>query len=77
MPRRALVITREIMEATLAKLATYNPATTAPGVFPIYGAPPVILPAPPPGTIAVQLFESPAEDLQGMYILYLQVQRLP
>jgi hypothetical protein len=77
MPRRAVVITREIMEATLAKLATYNPATTAPGVFQIYGAPPVILPAPPPGTIAVQLFESPAEDLQGMYLLYLQVQRLP
>jgi hypothetical protein len=76
MPRRAVVITREIMEATLAKQATYNPATTAPGVFQIYGAPPVILPTPPPGTLAVQLFESPAEDLQGMYILYLQIERV-
>jgi hypothetical protein len=70
------VITREIMEAALAKQATYNPATTAPGVFPIYGAPPVVLPTPPPNTLAVQLFESPAEDLQGMYILYLQVERV-
>jgi hypothetical protein len=24
----------------------------------------------------VQLFESPQEDLQGMYILYLQVERV-
>ncbi len=77
LPRRAIVITREIMEATLAKLATYNPATVAPGVFAVYGAPPVVLPAPPPGTIAVQLFESPADDLQGMYIIYLKVERLP
>jgi hypothetical protein len=77
LPRRAIVITREILEATLAKLATYNPATVAPGVFAIYGAPPVVLPAPPPGTIAVQLFESPADDLQGMYILYLKVERMP
>jgi hypothetical protein len=77
MPRRAIVITREIIEASLAKLATYNPGTVAPGVFPIFGAPPVILPAPPPGTIAVQLFESPADDLQGMYILYLKVEKLP
>ena len=76
MPRRAVVITREIMEATLAKQATYNPASVPPGVFPIYGAPPVILPTPPPGTLAVQLFESPQEDLQGMYILYLQIERV-
>ena len=76
MPRRAIVITREIMEATLAKQATYNPASVPPGVFPIYGAPPVILPTPPPGTIAVQLFESPVQDLQGMYILYLQIERV-
>jgi hypothetical protein len=26
--------------------------------------------------LAVQLFESPAEDLQGMYILYLQIERV-
>lgn len=77
MPRRAIVITREIMEATLAKQATYNPATVAPGVFQVYGAPQVVLPTPPPGTLAVQLFESPAEDLQGMYILYLKVERYP
>jgi hypothetical protein len=76
MPRRAVVITREIIEATLAKQATYNPATVAPGVFQIWGAPPVTLPTPPPGTLAVQLFESPQEDLQGMYILYLQVERV-
>ena len=77
LPRRAIVITREIMEATLAKLATYNPATVLPGVFSIPGAAPAVLPTPPPGTIAVQLFESPAEDLQGMYILYLKVERMP
>jgi hypothetical protein len=77
LPRRAIVITREILEATLAKQATYNPATVAPGVFAIYGGPPVVLPAPPPGTIGVQLFESPADDLQGMYILYLKVERMP
>lgn len=77
LPRRAIVITREIMEATLAKLANYNPASAAPGVFAIYGANPVVLPSPPPGTVAVQLFESPADDLQGMYILYLKVERLP
>lgn len=48
LPRRAIVITREIMEATLAKLATYNPGSAAPGVFAIYGANPVVLPSPPP-----------------------------
>jgi hypothetical protein len=76
LPRRAIVITREIIEATLNKLATYNPATVAPAVFNIFGAPPVVLPVPPPGTLAIQLFESPANDLEGMYILYLNVERV-
>jgi hypothetical protein len=76
LPRRAIVITREIVEAALTRLATYNPATVAPSVFPIYGAPPVVLPVPPPGTIAVQLFETPVDDLQGMYILYVKVERV-
>jgi hypothetical protein len=75
LPRRAVVITREIIEATLNRLATYNPATTAPAVFNIFNAPPVVLPVPPPGTLAIQLFESPANDLEGMYILYLKVER--
>jgi hypothetical protein len=77
LPRRAIVITREIVEASLAKLATYIPATVAPSVFPVFGAPPAIIPAPPPGTIAVQLFESPADALQGQYIMYLHVERMP
>jgi len=76
LPRRAVVITREIIEATLNRLATYNPATVAPAVFNIFGAPPVVLPVPPPGTLAIQLFESPANDLEGMYILYLNVERV-
>ena len=76
LPRRAVVITREIIEAALTRLATYNPATVAPSVFPIYNAPPVVLPPPPPGTLAIQLFESPQDDLQGMYILYLKVERV-
>ena len=76
LPRRAIVITREIIEATLNKLASYNPASVAPSVFQIYGAPPVVLPPPPPGTLAIQLFETPQDDLQGMYILYLKVERV-
>lgn len=76
LPRRAIVITREIVEAALAKQATYNPATVAPSLFQIYGGPPVMLPVPPPGTIAVQLFEKPDNDLQAMYILYIKVERV-
>jgi len=76
LPRRAVVITREIIEATLTRLATYNPATVAPAVFAIFGAPPVVLPVPPPGTLAIQLFESPDNDMEGMYILYLKVERV-
>ena len=75
LPRRAVVITREIIEGALQKLAAYNPATVAPAMFPIFGAAPVILPVPPPGTLAIQLFESPQDDLEGMYILYLKVER--
>jgi hypothetical protein len=76
LPRRAIVLTHEILEATLAKVASYNPASVPPATFPIFGAAPVTLPAPPPGTIAVQLFEKPAGDLQAMYILYLKVERV-
>jgi len=31
---------------------------------------------PPPGTLAIQLFESPDNDMEGMYILYLKVERV-
>lgn len=75
LPRRAIVLTHEILEATLAKLAT-NAGSGPPAVFAVYGAPAVTLPAPPPGTIAVQLFEKPVGDLQAMYILYLKVERV-
>lgn len=54
-----------------------TPATVPPATFPVYGAASVVLPAPPPGTIAVQLFERPAGDLQATYILYLKVERAP
>ncbi len=77
LPRRAIVITREIVEATLTKLASYNPATAGTTSFAVFGAPRAVLPTPPPGTIAVQLFESPADQLQGQYLLYLKVERLP
>ena len=62
--------------STLNRLATYNLANVAPALCNIFNAPPVVLPVPPPGTLAIQLFESPANDLEGMYILYLKVERV-
>ena len=68
---------REIIEASRTRLARYTPASVAPAVLPIFGASSVMIPNPPPGTIAVPLFESPADDLQGMYVLYIKVERMP
>jgi hypothetical protein len=76
LPRRAVVITREIVETALHKLAQ----TTAvpPMVVPGWGPnPPTVLPGVPPGTLAIPLLEPPLEDLQGRYVLYLQVERIP
>jgi hypothetical protein len=75
LPRRAIVLTREIVESTLAKLSTW--VQPAPTLIAIPGANPVFLPVPPPGTIGVQLFEAPLDDLQGMYLMYIQVERVP
>ncbi|MCY7380641.1 MAG: hypothetical protein LH467_15040, partial [Gemmatimonadaceae bacterium] len=77
LPRRAVVITREIVEAALAKLAqsaAVGQAMLAPAAP---GFPATWVPGVPAGTIAVPLFERGSADLQGQYVLYLQVERVP
>jgi hypothetical protein len=63
------------VESTLATQSSWVPP--APALIAIPGANPVFVPAVPPGTIGVQLFEAPLEDLQGMYLMYIQVERVP
>ena len=77
LPRRAIVLTREIVENALTRLAAWVPAQNAPILIAVPGTEPMFVPAVPPGTIGVQLFEAPADDLQGMYLMYIQVERVP
>ena len=81
LPRRAIVITRENVEVALQKRAATVPGSTLPSGV-VINLPPnatAILPngGLPFGTIAVPLFDGPGDLLQGRYILYLTVERIP
>lgn len=56
LPRRAIVLTREMIESAFA--------TSAGG-------------GTPPGRLDIQLVDAPGPDLQGSYVLYIQVERIP
>lgn len=78
-PRRAIVITREIIEAALKRNATgLASAVTPSSLLNVPG----LVNNPnngglPYGTLAIPLFDAPSDDLQGQYVLYIQVERVP
>lgn len=77
LPRRAIVITREIIESTLNKPPIAAPVST--GMLGTVSNLFTTMPngGMPYGTIAVPLFDGPGNDLQGQYILYITVERIP
>ena len=81
LPRRAIVITRENIETALRKKAAAPAGSTLPSGVLANLPPnaPNTLPngGMPFGTIAVPLFDAPSPDLQGRYVLYLTVERIP
>ena len=81
LPRRAIVVTRENIETALRKQVAALAGSTLPSGV-LAAMPPDAASALPNGglpfgTIAVPLFDAPSDDLQGRYILYVQVERIP
>jgi hypothetical protein len=76
LPRRAIVVTREVIEASLQKRAetpvgAISPLAGNAGVTAVFSQ------KLPSGTIAIPLFDAPGDALQGQYVMYVQVERIP
>ncbi len=72
LPRRAIVLTREIIEQALSGSRVLpNPASLAPAEMWLLAYLDV-----PVGVIPVLLRDGPGQNLQATYVLYLQVERL-